>query len=206
MAGTPLKNLRMFKKLCGENALRNIILMTTMWDEVDEETGAQREKELKGKYWNTMIEQKSKTARYLGTSDSAWDIVDHFLQSSNERCAVLLQREMVDMERQLRETKAGQTLYTTLELIVDKQQQTLKKMREQTKEHADEKVLNVLKAEYEELRKSLAVTVEEMQTLKLPLGKRVLNIVRSPLNFMGLRHGTSCLLSGSCHKSDRCED
>jgi hypothetical protein len=47
MAGTPLKNLRMFEKLCGKNALRNIILITTMWDEVDEALGLQREKQLR---------------------------------------------------------------------------------------------------------------------------------------------------------------
>ena len=42
MAGTLLKNLRMFEELCGKDALKNVIL-TTMWDEVDEETGLARE-------------------------------------------------------------------------------------------------------------------------------------------------------------------
>jgi hypothetical protein len=204
MAGTPLKNLHMFKRLCGENALRNVILVTTMWDEVDEEMGSQREKELIGKYWKAMIEQKSKVVRYLGTSDSAWDIIDHFLQSSNQRHAVLLQREMVDMERQLCETKAGQTLYTALEIIVNKQQQTLKKIRAQSKEHADEKALNALRTEYEALRKQLIITVQEMQTLKLPLGKRLLHIVRSPLDF--IRHSEFNYCLAVCINFDCCED
>ena len=43
MVGTPLKNLRMFEELCGKDALKNVILTTTMWDEVDEETGLARE-------------------------------------------------------------------------------------------------------------------------------------------------------------------
>jgi len=49
MAGTPLKNLRMFQELCGHNALRNIILTTTMWLDVEEELGSVREKELEKK-------------------------------------------------------------------------------------------------------------------------------------------------------------
>jgi hypothetical protein len=184
MAGTPLKNLRMFKKLCGDTALRNVILMTTMWDEVDEETGSQREKELKGNYWKAMIKHKSKIARYKGTSDSAWDILDHFLQSANQRYAVLLQREMIDMERELRETKAGQTLFSQLEIIVHKQQETLEKIRAQTKEHSDDMILNALKEEYEERQRQLAVTLAEMQSLKLSFGKRLHRIIRLPLGLV----------------------
>ncbi|KAI6102828.1 hypothetical protein F5141DRAFT_1132860 [Pisolithus sp. B1] len=37
MAGTPLKNLRFFERLCGENATSKVTLVTTMWDEVDSE-------------------------------------------------------------------------------------------------------------------------------------------------------------------------
>ena len=41
MAGTPLnKNLGIFEELCGKNTLQKVIsTKTTMWDEVDQETG-----------------------------------------------------------------------------------------------------------------------------------------------------------------------
>jgi hypothetical protein len=175
-----VKNLRIFEKLCGKNVLQNVILTTTMWDEVDELTGQQRERELKAKYWKAMIDQGSKTVRYLNTPDSALDIIDHFLQTANARYAVLLQEEMVDMERQLRETKAGQALFGTLEVLVRKQQEMLNKIREETKRHADEAVLSALKDEYEELRKQLEITVAEMLTLKISLGKRFLRRLRRP--------------------------
>ena len=56
MAGTPLKNLRMFEELCGKNAFHSVILTTTMWDEVDGETGEERERELKEKYcWSVIL-------------------------------------------------------------------------------------------------------------------------------------------------------
>jgi hypothetical protein len=184
MAGTPLKNLRMFEKLCGKNALQNIILTTTMWDEVDERMGSLRENELKAKYWKAMIDQGSKTVRYHNTQESAWEIIDQFLQTANRRYAVLLQHEMVDMEKQLRETQAGQALFGTLEVLVKKQQDMLQKIRVETKRHADETVLKSLKEEYEEIRKQLVTTMAEMQTLKIPLGKRLLRMFMSPLGLM----------------------
>ena len=35
MAGTPLKNLQVFQKLCGRDALGKVYLTTTMWDEAE---------------------------------------------------------------------------------------------------------------------------------------------------------------------------
>ena len=35
MAATSARHLRTFEELCGKNALQNVILATTMWDEVD---------------------------------------------------------------------------------------------------------------------------------------------------------------------------
>lgn len=46
MAGSALRNLRMFRKLCGEEFMKNVILGTTFWDVVGEEAGASREAEL----------------------------------------------------------------------------------------------------------------------------------------------------------------
>jgi hypothetical protein len=184
MAGSPLKNLRMFEKLCGKNALENILLTTTMWDDVDDKVGSVREKELVAKYWKGMMAHGSKTVRYNNSATSAWEIIDHFLQVANARYAVLLQEEMVDMEKQLRETKAGQTLYGTLEVLVRKQQDMLNKIREETKRHGDDAVLSALREEYEDLRKQLQVTYDEMQTLKIPLGRRLLRILRRPWDLL----------------------
>lgn len=180
MAGTPLKNLRMFKKLCGENALRNIILTTTMWDEVDEATGLQREKELEDHYWKAMIKGGSRTARFENTSVSAWGIVDPLIEHAYNQRAVRLQEEMVDMKRQLRETDAGQVLYGLLENLFQKRQETLRKIQEELKrrDSSDARVLAALEAERAALGKQLEDTIAEMQALKLPLGKRLLRMLR----------------------------
>lgn len=183
MAGTPLKNLRMFRELCGKKALENIILVTTMWDEVDEHVGAAREKELRGKYWKAMIDQGSATARYHGTSESAWDIVERF---TIQRQAVLLQKEMVDLKKQLPETSAGQELYMALEVLVKKQADILQKIRAETRRQEtgqDPRILQALQAECEAIRQQLNTTMKEMHGLKLSLGKRLSRLVWTPIGF-----------------------
>ena len=91
VTGTPLKNLHMFEKLCGKHALGNIILTTTMWDKIDETTGQEREMELGGQYWESMIKLGSTTARYHNTKESAWEILDKILRGGRDQPAVLLQ-------------------------------------------------------------------------------------------------------------------
>ncbi|KDQ53005.1 hypothetical protein JAAARDRAFT_137770, partial [Jaapia argillacea MUCL 33604] len=174
MAGTPLKNLDMFQKLCGKNALENVILTTTMWDEVDESTGSAREEELKSKYWSYMLAKKSRTSRFLNTPQSAWAVLDPILRSVHEERALLLQTEMGELRRTLPETSAGHGLFNTMEELLKKQQHVLRRLQEETIKSTDSDVLETLTAEYSRLRQEVGKTMEQMKALQLPFGKRLL--------------------------------
>ena len=76
---------QMLKKEPSKDPLRNVVFVTTMWDQVDEQTGSQYEKELKNKYWKGMISQGATTARYDGTSDTAWKIIEHCMQGGDSQ-------------------------------------------------------------------------------------------------------------------------
>src|SRR6266481_9271391 len=119
----------MFKKLCGKHAFGNIILTTAMWDKIGEEMGEEWEKELSKQYWKSMISLRSTTIRYCNTRDSAWAILNKVLKSGHNRHAVLFQKEMIDMKRQLSKTDAGQTLYTALESLLKKRQDALNEIQ-----------------------------------------------------------------------------
>lgn len=178
--GTPLTHLSMFRELCGKDALQNIILTTTMWDEVEPGVGARREVELRSTYWKPMIDRGSGAERFHNTQESAWNILDRFVRDANARHSDLLQKELMEIKKQLSATNAGKKLYTELEALVHKQQATLKKFRDETKLHADAAILDALKAEYDGLRTQLTAVVNDMQTLKLPLGKHILRLTRDP--------------------------
>lgn len=68
MQGSAKKNLFMFKKLCGPDALSNVILATTMWEQVTEDVGVAREKELMSTpdFWGWMVGKGSQVYRHQG--------------------------------------------------------------------------------------------------------------------------------------------
>ena len=60
MQGSARKNLMMFRQLCGEGALKKVILATSRWDEVEHEVGVKRETELTEtpEFWGWMMERE----------------------------------------------------------------------------------------------------------------------------------------------------
>ena len=174
--GTPLKNLRMFEKLCGKNAFSNIILTTTMWDRVDKTTGQEREKELERQYWESMIKLGSTTVRFRNTRDSACEILDQVLQSGLYRHAVLLE----DAEGLLKETDAGRPVYTALKSLIKRQQDALKEIRDKTKEQTDREVLERMRNECEVLHRQLETTIAETRIVRRPVKERFLRYFTSP--------------------------
>jgi len=179
MAGTPLKNLRMFEELCGKNAFHNVILTTTMWDEVDEETGRDREEELTSRYWRSMLDRKSTTNRFMGTRESALQLIEPLIDAANEKSSLLLQQEMVDLRNKLPETSAGARLFSETELLVKERQEILERLRNAMKySNQDKTALPALQEEYQRVKMQLDTTVNEMRKLRLPLGKRLSQATR----------------------------
>ena len=179
MAGTPLKNLGIFKELGGEsagNVLGNVILTTTMWDEVDEKTGAAREGELKTIYWKPMIDLGSSTGRFEGTRDSAFRLITPLLDAANEQNALLLQKELVDLELRFVETHASQTLYSEITQLAKQRQELIHQIREELKRPNSATLLQSLTKEYDELKKTSDSLLEQLADLQIPLGRQLKKI------------------------------
>ena len=108
LGGSAMKNLRMFKKLCGENSLASVVLATTRWSDVDEEVGLKRESELTTnlQFWASMIAKGSTVFRHDRELESAMEIVSYLVE---KRRPIILDiaKEMVDSGRPLDETSAG---------------------------------------------------------------------------------------------------
>ncbi|KIM70816.1 hypothetical protein SCLCIDRAFT_1206976 [Scleroderma citrinum Foug A] len=172
MAGTPLKNLRVFKKLCGNNAMAQVFLVTTMWDEVEEDVGVERLNELKSTYWKGMVSRGSTVVEYRNTWDSATKLLDDATRRSSERRHVTLQKEISELKMELRETEAGQQLCSRLEDLADQRLQTLRKLREEQSKSGDPRSTEELRKEYTELRAQLDDTLKQVHALRLPLRKR----------------------------------
>ncbi len=128
MAGTALKNLHLFESICGEE-FNNIVLTTTIWDEVEEHVGYYREWELKTPYWKAMVDRGSSMRRFLRTRQSTFEVLEPIIKGVRRRKALLLQREVEDLGLKLNQTSATQTLLKQLEELVGVREERLNKIR-----------------------------------------------------------------------------
>ena len=179
---TPLRHLPMITELCGKNSFQNVILATTMWDEIDEETGAARELELESKHWRPMLDRNSTTSRFNGTRGSAFTLIDPLVNTANKRNLDLLEKEMQDMRKKLPETSAGQELFSTMEKLVRQREDLLSQIRNELKRADCDRIrlnLESLQEEHLKLQINLESTIKEMRRLKLPPGQRLMNMTDS---------------------------
>jgi len=174
MEGATRRNLDMFRQLCGEKALAKVILVTTSWEEVTQDVGDRREKQLADKFWKEMIILGSKMRRFHKTKTSALAILDDILGETGSRepggsapgaartdsdDALQIQHELVDLQQYIPETSAGKELRYTL--------QQLLKMQKDMAGGGDPEEEAELAAKQEKVRK-------QINDLKIPLPRRIL--------------------------------
>jgi len=165
----------MFEELCGKKAFQNVILTTTMWDDVDDETGKIREEDLKSNYWKSMLDRSSTTSRFMGTRESAFAVIDPLIEAANKRSSDLLQKELMDMGKKL---PPGQETFLEMKELVSQHEDLLLRIRNKMKgtDGDETTTLESLQEEYQRLRIDLEATINKMRGLKLPLGNRLLTM------------------------------
>jgi len=114
MTGSAYRYFQMFQRLCGEHTFKNIVLVTTMWDQLtDRMVGVARDQELRNDFWSIMEEQGSQITKFDGSRDQAESIVLQLL--GKPPITLQLQHELVDRGLPLDQTSAGQPLAASLE-------------------------------------------------------------------------------------------
>ena len=145
----------MFRKLCGETTLRNVVIVTNMWGEVNPQLGDAREAELKGEdvFFKPVLDKGARMARHDNTGPSAEKIIGLLLE--NHPLPLRIQEELVDEQKDISETSAGEELNRELVAQIKKHQQEMDELREKMEQAMDEKD--------EETRKELEAETEKMQ-------------------------------------------
>ena len=160
--------------------MTQVFWVTTMWDEVDEEVGLGRLKELQTTYWKGMVSRGSTLFRYENTQESAKRLLENAAKKCSENRHLMLQKEVSDMKMELRETEAGQQLCSRLEELADRRLQTLKRLREEQSKSSDAKSAEELRKEYAELRAQLDDTLKQVHSLRMSpmarLRRKLINV------------------------------
>ena len=158
--GLAVKNFRMFRELCGEKTLKNVILMTNMWGRIPLPQGADREQQLKVKYFNTAIEKGAQLCRHYNTPESARVILRKILE--NKPIVLKIQRELIDEHKDIGQTGAGVELNREIHEVVEKYQRELRELEESMRKAMEEKDEDSREELEEEKRKMQ----EEMEKLR----------------------------------------
>lgn len=124
MEGSALRSLRMFRMLCGDDFLQNVILGTTFWDIVDLETGTSREKELleTDGFFKEMKDRGCDVVRISDDRDECLDLLSRF--AAKQPSVMRIQKELFE-GKSFEETAAARTVNPELAKL---QQENNKRM------------------------------------------------------------------------------
>ena len=164
----------MFRKLCGRDALDKVVLLTTFWDDIEAEEGPRREREFRESFWRSMIQNQSQVARFERSFESAWSAVDLLLDRDRRHAS----KDPVDEGKAVPEAQPGTALMETLDKLMAQQQVAMKKLMEERRKDSDPRRIRELEQEVTNLEKKIEVAVAKMQSLKLPLPKRMKRFTR----------------------------
>ncbi|KAF7967264.1 hypothetical protein HWV62_35011 [Athelia sp. TMB] len=168
MGGISRRNFSMFRKLCGDDSLKNVALVTNMWSEVDPAVGAAREAELRTKdiFFKPVLDKHAQLLRHDGSLASAHAIIEQIV--SNHPLALRIQQELVDEHKDISETAAGTELNRELAEQARKHAEELRQIREEMQvaiKERDEETRQELEAEAKKLKAEMQRVQTDSQKL-----------------------------------------
>lgn len=91
-----MRSLRVFKRLCGDEFMKNVVLGTTFWDLVSEEVGKAREDELCGSdgFFKSMTDMGCDVVRISNDRDKNLELLEKFKGKSSS--VMSIQQELFD--------------------------------------------------------------------------------------------------------------
>ncbi|KAJ7170857.1 P-loop containing nucleoside triphosphate hydrolase protein [Mycena crocata] len=140
MGGISTRNFKMFRQLCGESTLKNVVIVTNMWGEVGREVGEAREAELASdeRFFKPVLDKGARLLRH-----------------DNDPRALRIQRELVDQGKEISQTAAGEELNRELAEQIKRHRQEMAVLQREMKE--------AIRAKDEETRKELEIDTRKLQ-------------------------------------------
>jgi chromosome condensin MukBEF ATPase and DNA-binding subunit MukB len=171
MSGSVLRNLQVFTTLCGQKAMPNVVITTTMWGEARRESAERREAELKREFWKDMVDDGCRIERFQDSYQSAWKVIGKL--SNKDSAKVLLPREIVDASLRLNETQAGIALNKELEKLIKDRKETARRLWEQMGNQTNDLVVQELNQRKAELDAKIHQTADQLREMKIPFTRKI---------------------------------
>jgi len=143
----------MFRELCGDSSLKNVILVTNMWGEVTMDVGEGREKELADNFFKPVLDKGARLVRYHNTTRSAYDVIRGIMK--NRPITLQIQRELVEEGKNIVDTAAGEAVNKELNEQIRRHELNLKAVQED--------MMKALKEHDEETRQEMEEETRKLQ-------------------------------------------
>jgi DNA segregation ATPase FtsK/SpoIIIE-like protein len=155
MNGTSKRNFKIFRELCGERSLKNVIILTNMWSGVTREIGEAREAELArmDKFFKPALDKGAQLLRHDGTLESAHTTLRYLI--NNQPVPLRIQQEIVDEHRSIETTAAGTELRSALDEQADQHREEIRNLKAEMEA--------AIRAKDEETRRELQEELEKKQ-------------------------------------------
>ncbi|KAF9869947.1 hypothetical protein CkaCkLH20_12556 [Colletotrichum karsti] len=192
MTNTSKSYLRLLESLVGDDALRNVILVTTMWNMLrpeDRRRGLQREQELLDNFWSSMEQKGSYVAQFDGTADSAYALV--FQLAGKDSVVLDIQKETVEQDRSILETTAGMNLIHQLKKDSESYQLQMSNVEKQLElemreEPRDKDKIRQLKTKKQEIEKILRLMNGSVERMKVHPGSPMRDRMKDAMKKHGM--------------------
>ncbi|PWW79470.1 hypothetical protein C7212DRAFT_361948 [Tuber magnatum] len=156
MEGSALRNLGLFRSLCGQKALENVLLTTTQWSNVDPVEGGAREQSLREqKFWGGLIDKGATLQRFSGTRESGLELIRKLMRKDGKPLDIQVQ--IVNERMTLLETDAGKCIGDELAAQAKRHKEkieVLKKEWEDELKEAKKEIESLLEVRDRELKKA----------------------------------------------------
>ncbi|KAI0091159.1 P-loop containing nucleoside triphosphate hydrolase protein [Irpex rosettiformis] len=174
VGGISKKNFGMLRKLCGDETLENVAIVTTMWDqESSEEKGTAREQELMTDplFFKHVVDKGAQMLRHDNGSVSARNIVSRFISKSP--VTLRIQKELVDENKDIGDTAAGIAVQGSLATLIEEHKREIRTLQEDMLKAMREHDLQT-KQELEEERAEMEIKLKKMENDRQRLSREYL--------------------------------
>ena len=166
------RNLRIFRELCGPAAYKNVVVLTTFWDQVPtHEVGVRREEQLKSNFFAKLVEGGAQFMRHDRTVESTRKVLRHILPISPT--ITQIQTEIRKEGKSLMETAAGSLCSKEEEQVITRYKMEITDLAAEmaTVKESNKAARQEIERELAELRNLLAIRERERERVEAMLKK-----------------------------------
>jgi hypothetical protein len=166
MGNSSIKLFRLIKEICGDDTLKNLVIVTNMWSRVSSKDGKKREKELRTdpRFFQSALDKGAQLFRHENTRASGHKIIRQIL--TNHPLPLNLQRELVENKNQLFNTMAGKELVSQVKTVAKTFEEKVAKLRKSLKAVPANEISDIM-----ELQNALAECEKKVTSVLKNLGK-----------------------------------